>query len=76
MRKQRAQVRKINLLFALELLDECVRMSSLGPAYVGSLTEQAVTEALNRARKRRRVTGAIKPRPDQASIDEALCRAA
>ncbi len=50
MKKLRSQARKINLLFALELLDEMVRQSPI--EYVGTTTEQAVAEAIRRARKR------------------------
>lgn len=69
MRRLKASARRVNLLFALELLDECVRMSSIKTSYVGSLTEQAVTEALHRAR-RRRGSKEIKPRHDQLALRE------
>ncbi|MFO0966147.1 MAG: hypothetical protein U0793_11265 [Gemmataceae bacterium] len=57
------------MLFALELLDECVRTSSIRSSYLGSLTEQAVTEAMRRARHRREPRE-IKPRHDQMSMHE------
>lgn len=66
-----AQARKINLLGALELLDELVRRSPSGAGYVGSSTEQAVRSAIDRAYRRRRLK-AIEPREDQSSIYEAL----
>jgi len=57
------------LLFALELLDEAVRATSIGKSYIGSLTEQTVSEAMRRAR-RRREPQEIKPRHDQMSMQE------
>jgi len=67
MRKLLSTVRKTNLLFALELLDEAVRDSPFAPAYVGSTTEAAVTEAIARARTRREKPG-IRPRHDQFAL--------
>jgi len=73
MRRLKSSARKINLLYALELLDETIRVSSIGESYVGSLTQQAVTEALHRAR-RRREPKEIKPRHDQLCMQEvAAC---
>jgi hypothetical protein len=69
MRRLKSSARKINLLFALELLDESVRLSSIKSSYVGSLTEQAVVEAIRRARQRREPRE-MKPRHDQMSMHE------
>ena len=51
MRKLKSSARKVNLLFAVELLDE--EMRTVSKNYIGSLTHQAVTEAIGRARRRR-----------------------
>jgi hypothetical protein len=69
MRKLRSQARKINLLFALELLDELVRHSAI--AYMGTTTQQAVAEAIRRA-KRRSSPKAIVPREDQLRLLAAI----
>lgn len=71
MRKLRSQNRKINLLFALELLDEAVRTKSMPTPYVGSLTEQAVTAAIAKAR-RRSSPKTITVRKDQTSMMEIM----
>ena len=71
MRRLKSSARKVNLLFALELLDECVRTSSIKCGYVGSLTEQAVIEAIRRARQRREPRE-IKPRHDQLAMEELV----
>jgi len=68
MRRLKSSARKVNLLFALELLDEVVRASSIGKSYIGSLTQEAVAEALRRAR-RRHEPRAIKPRHDQLAME-------
>ena len=62
MKKLRSQVRKVNLLYALELLDEMVRHSAI--VYAGTTTQQAVTEAIQRAKRRSMRTG-MAPRDDQ-----------
>lgn len=59
--------RKTNLLFALELLDEMVRRTSIGPSYMESPTQQAVAEAIRRAKKRAQPKG-IEPRKDQLPL--------
>jgi hypothetical protein len=69
MRRLRSSARKINLLYALELLDEVVRASTIGPSYPGSLTQQAVSEAIARARRRRQPRE-IKPRHDQLRMQQ------
>ena len=58
---------KVNLLFALELLDEMVRQTSIGPSYLESPTQQAVAEAIRRA-KRRFQPRIITPRGDQPPL--------
>ena len=70
MRKLKAQARKLNLLAALELLDEAVRKSPIVGSYLGSLTEQAVQEAIRRARRPR--SKGIRPRQDQMVIEQML----
>jgi hypothetical protein len=58
---------RVNLLFALELLDDMVRQTPIGPSYMESPTRHAVAEALRRAKKRFQPKG-IKPRSDQISL--------
>jgi hypothetical protein len=58
---------RVNLLFALELLDEMVRQTSIGPSYMEGPTRHAVAEALRRAKKRFQPKG-IKPRRDQMPL--------
>ncbi len=67
MKKRQSTRRNINLLLALELLDEMVRKTSIGPSYVDSTAHQAVAEAIRRARKRSQIKG-VKPREDQLSL--------
>ncbi len=69
MRKLLSTARKLNLLFALELLDETVRSSPIAPDYVGTTTAAAVAEAIARA-KRKRERGVIRPRHDQLVLPE------
>ncbi len=71
MRKLRSQNRKINLLFALELLDEAVRTRSMPAVYIGSSMELAVSEAIRRAKKRK-LPRAIVVRKDQTSMAEYI----
>lgn len=65
MKKLQSQARKTNLLFAPELLDEMVRRSAI--AYMGTTTQQAVAEAIRRAKKRSAPRG-IAPRLDQIPL--------
>ena len=65
MRKLRSQARKINLLFALELLDEMARHSVI--PYMGTTTQQAVAEAIRRAKKRSAPKEVV-PREDQLRL--------
>jgi hypothetical protein len=58
---------KVNVLFALELLDDMVRHTSIGPSYVESPTQQAVADAIRRAKKRSQPKG-IEPRRDQLPL--------
>ena len=67
MNKTRNGIRRVSLLFALELLDDMVRRTSIGPDYVDSATHQAVAEAIRRAKKRSEPKE-IKPRADQLPL--------
>jgi hypothetical protein len=67
MRKLLSTTRKLNLLFALELLDEMVRRSAIAADYLGSTTELAVSETITRARQRSRRAG-VEPRCDQMPL--------
>ena len=57
----------MNLLAALELLDDTIRKSPIAGTYLGSLTEKAVLETIRRAR--RPPSRGIRPRPDQMAIE-------
>ena len=59
--------RRVNLLFALELLDGMVRQTPIGPSYMASTTHEAVADAIRRAKKRCQPKD-IKPRRDQMSL--------
>ena len=67
MRKLLSTARKINLLYALELLDETVRGSPIAGEYIGTTTELAVSETIRRAKRRFR-SKEIVPRPDQLEL--------
>ena len=58
---------RVNLLFALELLDDTVRQTPIGPSYMESTTQQAVAEAIRRAKKRS-PPKEFKPREDQMPL--------
>ena len=60
---------RVNLLSALELLDEMVRQTSIGHSYLESPTQLAVAEAIRRA-KRRLYPRGITPRSDQPPLLE------
>jgi hypothetical protein len=51
MKNTRQAARTVSLLFALELLDECVRASAIKDGYLGSATEQTVSAAMRQAKK-------------------------
>lgn len=51
MKNTYSRIAATNLLFALELLDESVRVSAIKDSYVGSATEQTVTDAMRQAKK-------------------------
>ncbi len=67
MTNSRSRKRLPGLLFALEMLDDMVRKTSIGPSYVDTTMHQAVLDAIRRAKKRSQPKD-IMPRTDQMPL--------